>query len=114
MLHQDLSFRNIPVKDKKRKVKMDSDRTLTKASAEETMSLAESGSESKALSSYGNSMRKSSFGRRSLYTEKVYSMGAEGEKPALTGSAVACGWTRFFKIFCFLFHRLEKGKARPA
>ena len=37
-----------------------------------------------------------------------------GEKPALIGSAVASGLTRFFKIFCFLFHRLEKEKARPA
>jgi hypothetical protein len=41
-------------------------------------------------------------------------MSAGGEKLALIGSAVACGLTEFFKIFCFLFHRLEKGKARPA
>lgn len=27
------------------------------------------------------------------------------------GSAVACGLTEFFKIFCLLFHRLEKVKA---
>ena len=41
-------------------------------------------------------------------------MSAVGEKLALIGSAVACGLTEFFKIFCFLFHRLEKGKASPA
>jgi hypothetical protein len=40
---------------------------------------------------------------------KVVLLGAMGEKPVLIGSAVACGETRFFKIFCILFHRLEKG-----